>query len=109
MRPVAEEADPSGEPARWRAASSRARSGPSPTRIRVASGKQLQRREREILALALEQGAGGDQQRPVDAERRLGRRAVGGPEPVEVDAGMMDPDLLRRHAERRHVGLERAR
>ena len=48
-----------------------------------------------------------DEQRPVDAERRLGRGAVDGPEAVEVDAGMVDPDLLGRHAERDHVALQR--
>ena len=58
VRPGAEEADPRRDAEPLASRSSRARSGPSPTRIRVASGQLRQRLDGEILALARDQRAG---------------------------------------------------
>src|SRR5258708_4250350 len=67
----------------------------------------LEGRERDLLTLARVEMADADQQRPVDAERRLGRCTVDRMEAREVDAGMVDADLLLRQPERDHVPLQR--
>ena len=77
VRAGAEEAGPrSARPRAAPGAPAPRRSGPSPTSSRVASGKSGQRLDREAWPLRGDQRAGGDEQRPVDAERRLGGGAV---------------------------------
>ena len=109
VRPDAEEADPvaeaagAGEPLQRRPL--RAVAGQDQGR----AGNLRKRHQRELLALARDQRAGADEQRPGESERRLGGRPVDRPEAVEIDAGAVDADLLLRKAERDHVALQRLR
>ncbi len=105
MRPDAEKADGRGP---FASRSSRARSGPSPTRIRVAPGIAFSAAMARSWPLRGSSAPAVDQQWSGDAERGLGGRAVHGPEGVEIDARMVHADLLRRHAQRGHVVADRA-
>src|SRR3546814_6520479 len=61
------------------------------------------------MALALDQRADRDDERPRHAERAFQGRTIQRREAIKVDAGAVDADAVRRQAERRHVALHRFR
>jgi hypothetical protein len=72
-------------------------------------GQQRERPHQQILPLARDQRAHAKHYRAVEAQRRLGRCAIGDFECVEIHPGIMDTDLVRIHAHLRHGTAHRAR